>query len=109
MELLELIRKWIHDSNSPEIHESKSTLSPTNQHYLKEIIRYWNKIQFITKKTLRSLPTSKQLHSRNLELFFYITYRYLWEKASFTSILASYEVMSEYDDLGKENLKAFYS
>ena len=96
MELLGLIRKWILVSNNPEIHTLKSTLTPTNQHYLREIIRYWNKIQYITKKTLRSLSNDKKLHRGKLELFFFITYRYMWEKASFTSIL---------HELGKENLK----
>ncbi len=108
MELLELIRKWIHDSNSPEIHRTKFTLTPINQHYLQEIIRYWNKIQYITKKTLRSLSNDKK--HENLELFFYITYRQLWEKASLTSILNSInELKYEYDGLVKEKLKDYYS
>ncbi|MHA1966398.1 MAG: RsmB/NOP family class I SAM-dependent RNA methyltransferase [Candidatus Hodarchaeales archaeon] len=109
MDLLGLIRKWIHVSNNPEIHTLKSTLIPTNQHYLREIIRYWNKIQYITRKTLRSLSREedKKLRTRKLELFFYITYRSLWEKASLTSILN--ELKDEYDGLGKENLKDFYS
>ncbi|MHA2202446.1 MAG: RsmB/NOP family class I SAM-dependent RNA methyltransferase [Candidatus Hodarchaeales archaeon] len=107
MELLGLIRKWVHISNNPEIHTLKYTLIPTNQHYLREIIRYWNKIQYITTKTLRSLSNDKKRHKRKLELFLYITYRYMWEKASFTAILN--ELKYEYDGLGKENLKAFYS
>jgi len=106
MGLLGLIRKWMDEPNNPEIHASKSTLTPKNQHYLREIIRYWNKIQYITKKTLRSLSDDKKLHKRKLELFLYITYRYMWEKASFTSILN--ELKYEYDGLGKENLKDFY-
>ncbi len=112
MELLGLIRKWINVSNSPEIHTLKSTLTPTNQHYLLEIIRYWNKIQYITKKTLRSLSREedKKLRLRKLELFLYITYRSLWEKASLPSILNEVtEQKYDYDDLGKENLKVFYS
>lgn len=107
MELLGLIRKWVHESNYPEIHTLKPTLTPTNQHYLREIIRYWNKIQYITKKTLRSLSNDKKRHKRKSELFLYITYRYMWEKASFPAILN--ELKYEYDGLEKEYLKDFYS
>lgn len=106
MELLGFIRKWLHDSNNPEIHTLRSTLTPTNQHYLREIIRYWNLIQYITKKTLRSISNDKKLHTRELELFLYITYRYIWEKASLTSILN--ELKYDYSGLGKENLQDFY-
>ena len=106
MELLGLIRKWINVSKNPEFYTLKTTLSPTNQHYLREIIRYWNKIQYITKKTLRSLSNDKKLHKGKFEVFLYIAYRYMWEKASFTSILN--ELKDKYDGLGKENLKDFY-
>lgn len=110
MELLELIRQWITVSNNPEFHTLKSSLIPTNQHYLQEIIRYWNKIQYITKKTLRSLSNDKKLHNRKLELLFYITYRSMWEKASLSSILKELlELRYEPEGLRKEHLKDFYS
>ncbi|MFX1531179.1 MAG: RsmB/NOP family class I SAM-dependent RNA methyltransferase [Promethearchaeota archaeon] len=53
-------------------------------HYYYEIVRYWNKINFIIK---RILPNSITTTPNQLALYLYITYRLLWEKASDKTIL----------------------
>jgi len=56
---------------------------PKVLHYYNEIVRYWSKLNFIIKKTLRSLKINNQLDKA---LYLYITYRILWENASNKSI-----------------------
>ena len=48
-------------------------------HYYNEIVRYWNKINFITK---RAHPNTVKATPNQLALYLYITYRVLWEKSS---------------------------
>ena len=53
--------------------------NPRTVHYYYEIVRFWNKINFIVNKT--SLDST--LHSEiNLAKNFYVVYRIFWEKAS---------------------------
>ena len=46
-------------------------------HYYSEIIRFWNKLNFITKKNLNITVKNNELSK-----YVYATYRMLWEKAS---------------------------
>jgi len=48
-------------------------------HYYTEIIRFWNKINFITK---RNLKKNNLLETKEFPKYLYATYRILWEKAS---------------------------
>ena len=55
-------------------------------HYYKEIVRYWNKLNFIIKKTQRSLNQNELSNSYEIALLLYITYRFIFEKASIKAI-----------------------
>ena len=59
---------------------------PRILHYYNEIVRYWSKLNFIIKKTLRSLKINNQNNLLDKVLYLYITYRILWENASNNSI-----------------------
>jgi 16S rRNA C967 or C1407 C5-methylase (RsmB/RsmF family) len=80
--LLDLIQKYL----------DKQILSPTFKndayikHYLMEIIRYKNKIQFILNKTLRSMKKEIQQRLNQTNLLFYAVYSFFWEKKSFKKV-----------------------
>jgi 16S rRNA (cytosine967-C5)-methyltransferase len=57
---------------------------PQITHYYNEIIRFWSKLNFIIKKTLRSL---KIITSLRMELLLFTTYRFIFEKAKTGEIL----------------------
>ena len=61
-------------------------------HYYNEIIRFWNKLNFIIKKTLK---VSDTLESDKLSLLLYATYRLLWEHASEKELLNEIEVIDK--------------
>jgi len=56
-------------------------------HYYNEIIRFWSKINFIVKKNLRFIDQTYKLDQKELPIYFYATYRILWENCSISSIL----------------------
>ena len=74
--LLELIQKYL----------DRQILLPTykndayTRHYLMEIIRNKNKIQFILNKTLRSMKIDKKQMIVPENLLFYTVYAFFWEK-----------------------------
>jgi len=80
--LLDLIQKYL----------DQQKLSPTfkndtySKHYLMEIIRYKNKIQFILNKTLRSMKKEIKQRLNQPNLLFYSVYSFFWEKKSFEKI-----------------------
>ncbi len=65
-------------------------------HYYNEIIRFWNKINFIIKKTLGG---SNSLDSVKLPKYLYATYRMLWEHAS------EKKIINELKEINEEFLK----
>ena len=67
MNIVDLIGQWITDSKNLNLRTISTKYGLSSHHYLKEIIRYWNQIQFITKKTLRSLPQENVLEKIKLE------------------------------------------
>lgn len=80
-ELLDLLTRFI--------KREPSTLkifgdNPTTIHYYYEIVRFWNKINFIINRTsFNSTNRSESKLAKN----FYTVYRILWEKASNETIL----------------------
>ena len=55
-------------------------------HYYYEIVRYWNKINFIVSKNIRFIKEDYKLKQDELPIFFFSTYRIMWENASISSI-----------------------
>jgi len=58
--------------------------NPSVVHYYNEIIRFWNKLNFVVKRNLKNPITIKP---DIMSKYLYATYRILWEKASDASII----------------------
>ena len=50
-------------------------------HYYYEIIRFWSKLNFIIKKTLRSIINADFIDNIEVEKYLYSTFRIIWEGA----------------------------
>ncbi|MCK4286888.1 MAG: hypothetical protein KAX18_11830, partial [Candidatus Lokiarchaeota archaeon] len=75
--------------------------NPRTIHYYYEIIRFWNKINFIIKRT--SLDSTR--HSKiKLAKYFYAVYRIFWEKASNETILRE---LKNIDRVFLKNIRQF--
>ena len=75
--------------------------NPRTIHYYYEIIRFWNKINFIIKRT--SLDSTR--HSEiKLAKYFYAVYRIFWEKASNETILRE---LKNIDRVFLKNIRQF--
>jgi 16S rRNA (cytosine967-C5)-methyltransferase len=61
--------------------------NPALYHYYKEILRYYNKINFILSYTLSALGRKENLTRPREALYIFIIYRSKWEKASIKEIL----------------------
>lgn len=107
MNIVDLIGQWITDSKNLNLRSISTKYGLSSTHYLTEIIRYWNQIQFITKKTLRSLPQDNILEKLKLETYFYVTYRFFWEEAPFPGIMA--EIADDIGSPEKQMLLEFYN
>ena len=83
--------------------------NPIILHYYYEIIRYWNKINFIVNKTKRSIDDLNEDHSIEVAKYFYATYRFIWEKASEDSIIKELEIVKNDIDFTKflKRIKTF--
>ena len=68
---------------------------PKILHYYNEIVRYWSKLNFIIKKTLRSLNIQSEYDQLGKALYLYMTYRILWENASNNSLYNELNVSKE--------------
>lgn len=71
-------------------------LDPSVYHYYNEIIRYWSNLNFIVKKTLRSLNYSREIDNNVMGIYLYATYRITHEKASIETVLAELNSKKEY-------------
>lgn len=94
---------------------------PTNQsifnkrdprilHYYNEIVRNWSKLNFILRKTGRSLEQFGDLNNHDIAKYLFITYRILWEKSSRESMIKEFHISSREDLKLKEyfeKLKSF--
>jgi len=76
--LLDLIQKYLDHQIIPPTFKNDSY----TKHYLMEIIRYKNKIQFILNKTLRSMNKEIKQRLNQTNLLFYAVYSFFWEKKS---------------------------
>ena len=75
--------------------------NPRTIHYYYEIVRFWNKINFIIKRT--SLDSTR--HSEiKLAKMFYVIYRMFWEKVSNETILRE---LKNIDKLFLKNIRQF--
>ncbi len=80
--LLDLIQKYLdHQILLPSFKNDTYT-----KHYLMEIIRYKNKIQFILNKTLRSMKKDIKQRLNQTNILFYVVYSFFWEKKSLEKI-----------------------
>jgi len=77
-----LLKRFIQkDTGSLPINLRKN---PSVVHYYNEIIRFWNKLNFVVKRNLKNPSTIKP---DVMSKYFYATYRIIWEKASDTTII----------------------
>lgn len=91
MDILDLIAQWKNKDKSKASNKIKlfaNSLDSASYHYISEIIRYWNSLNFITNKTFRSLSSETQLSDKNQEMLIYTTYRFFWEQADILDILS---------------------
>ena len=66
--------------------------NPTAIHYYYEIVRFWNKINFIINRTSFHLTRRSEIkQAKN----FYAVYRILWEKASNETILRELKIIDK--------------
>ncbi len=56
-------------------------------HYFYEIVRYWNTINFIVKKNLRFIEKVPKIKEEIVPIYFYISYRIIWEHTPIHIIL----------------------
>jgi 16S rRNA (cytosine967-C5)-methyltransferase len=87
MNIVDLIRQWTSNSKDLNLNKIYTEYGIASHHYLTEIIRYWNHLHFIVKKTLRSLPKDSMRDKINIETCLYLSYRYFWEAAQFSDVL----------------------
>ncbi len=69
--------------------------SPKVFHYYKEIIRFWNKINFIVKKTQRSLKFNESSEDIKIPEFLYSTYRVICENAANQDLINELDLIKE--------------
>lgn len=82
--IISLLERFL--SGETGIISKKKYTHPRILHYYNEIVRYWSKLNYIIKKTLRSLKINNQNTQVDKARYLYITYRILLEKASNNSI-----------------------
>ncbi len=66
-------------------------IDPIIFHYYHEIIRFWSKLNFLIKKTFRSIENSDSFDMIEIEKYLYSTYRTVWEDAPNKSVLKEIE------------------
>ncbi len=82
--------------------------NPTVLHYYNEIIRFWSKLNFIIKKTLRSLNQPEFSDNIEKSFYYYSTYKILWENASIKSIIDTLNLLNNFSNKKFKSSK-FYS
>lgn len=80
--ILDIISKFINKESSVLPINLRKNVKVV--HYYNEIIRFWNKLNFIVKKTQRDFNS---LSNRKVAKYLYATYRIIWEKASEKTII----------------------
>ncbi|MFX1340793.1 MAG: hypothetical protein ACFFDK_19440 [Promethearchaeota archaeon] len=88
-EILSLLNQFI-DGKIVKL-ERCSREHPVIFHYYIEIVRYWNKLNFILQKTLRSLDIHNPLRNE-MSRYIYTTYRKIQENATKKNILSELDL-----------------
>lgn len=93
-------------SFSKNLHKNKTAF-----HYYTEIIRYWNKLNFILSYTLSALNQSKKLIPQEKSIFLFIIYRYYYENASLKHIFDDLNLLFKQQKtiLNKKSVNEFYN
>ena len=80
-------------------------------HYYREVIRFWNKINFILSYTISALDLNRRLNEEEKALYSLIIYLKEWENTSIRNIINKFEELlkiSKYQ-ITKEQIAQFYS
>jgi 16S rRNA (cytosine967-C5)-methyltransferase len=104
---MDLIALWVSQFDQIDFNALFSEHEPADIHYLTEIIRYWNKLNFIVQKTSRSLKLKPEKNWIKPEILVYLTYRNLWEEASFSNIFK--EINHWTSNVDQDSLILFYN
>ena len=91
--IISLLERFL--SGETGIISKRKYRSPKILHYYNEIVRYWNKLNYIIKKTLRSLKLDNQINQIDRARYLYITYRILFENASNDSIFNELNILKD--------------
>ncbi|TFF97872.1 MAG: RsmB/NOP family class I SAM-dependent RNA methyltransferase [Promethearchaeota archaeon] len=83
----------------------------TTHHYYTEIVRYWNKINFVLSYSASALKLKGNLNFNSKSIFSIIIYRYFWENASLREILTEFEPLysESRSQINKNQIRAFYN
>ena len=103
--LLELIGRFLH-SKTYHLYRSE-TVDPFIIHYYFEIIRNWNKLNYLIKKVLRSLNLGEFLDIFHQSLFFYFAYKIQFEKANIQDLLSELNLLI-LDEKVTENIQNLF-
>lgn len=74
-------------------------------HYFKEITRFWNKLNFVVKKTLRSIKSNKSDKEIIFHELIYFAYRYFQEGASYQNLI---DELTSYENPPNTLFKSFF-
>jgi len=80
-------------------------------HYYKEIIKFWNKINFILSSTISALKYKKKISLEIKSFYLLLIYRYIWEQTSLQKILKDFApfFQGRKFELEKEQIIEFYN
>ena len=67
--------------------------NPVIYHYYSEMIRYWNKLNYIVKKTLRFIGLTDISDNIEKAVYLYSTYRVIWENASARAVIRDFKAL----------------
>jgi 16S rRNA C967 or C1407 C5-methylase (RsmB/RsmF family) len=106
-----LIGLLIQFLNSETVQLSeKARKDRTTIHYYNEIVRYWNKINFIYSYTIKAVKHSGNTTKKTKAIYFLFIYRKFWENATFEEIINDFQPLQKslVPILSKKSLLKFY-
>jgi len=80
-------------------------------HYYTEIVRYWNKLNFVLNYTIRALNIHGELEPATKSMYLFLIYRFYWENASLKDLLTDLEPLrsTEGEILNKHQVRTFFN
>ncbi len=80
-------------------------------HYYMEIIKFWNKINFILSSTISALKYKKKISLGKKSFYLLLIYQYIWEQTSLQKILKDFAPFfrGRKSELKKEQIIDFYN